>query len=103
MREFPEKFQPIFLPQFSTFRFDRVQCYLRQDIYEHVLKGDSEDPFDLEIFRVKYELKKEDLNKMVENLTKEMTIKKWGVSKGLGGTTLYVFDPSKPPATASWG
>lgn len=102
MREFPEKFAPVHVASFVKLRFDRIQCYLRQDIYEYYLKGEFEDSFDLEIFKTKYDVSKEDLNKMVENVSKELTLKGWGVTKGLGGTGLFVYDPKKPPKTANW-
>ena len=47
MKEFPPHFNSSNISSFSTYLYNRNLSYLRRDIYEHVLKGNKEDPFDV--------------------------------------------------------
>lgn len=101
MKEFPDILNVKHKEQFNVIYINRVLCYLRKEIYEHVIREDENTYFDLEKFgRVYFENKKnrEDLiNKLVDDIIPEITNLGWKCKISFGGTALFIYSSENPP------
>ena len=82
---------------FPDVLFNRVICYLRRDIYEHIISQEENNYFDLDVFRIKHKLDKQKILKMVETLVKELTDLNWKCKLSFGSTALFIYSTQKPP------
>lgn len=96
MKEFPVSLQVENKNNFNNLNKDRLKCYLRRDLYEHIISHDEQDYFSLD-----------DFNKRVNNmfLTKELVkeiipeLEKlgWNCKTSFGGTGLFIYSTEEPP------
>lgn len=110
MLEFPAKFVPANLPHFEEYHYQRDLCYLRQEVYEHVIRERPptsevptayETPFDLLTFRQKHQTPF--FEKAVEKICAELKQRGWETKVGQAGNALWVYDPKNPPrAMSDW-
>ena len=54
MKEFPKKLKVSNKTQFCKYKLERVLCYLRRDIYEHIISKEETEYYDIENFNNKY-------------------------------------------------
>lgn len=77
-------------------------CYLRRDIYEHILMEQNE-PFTIQLFRTKHKIKNDSLvDKLVNQITLELEQLGWNVKRTFQGALLFVYDPKNPPDRLNW-
>lgn len=96
MKDFPTTLNVKNKDNFKNLNKDRLKCYLRRDIYEHIISHEESDYFSLD-----------DFNKRVNNmfLTKELVkeilpeIEKlgWKCKTSFGGTGLFIYSTESPP------
>jgi len=98
MKEFPGIFKPKNKETFSKLNYERLKCYLRRDLYEHIISHEEHDYFSLD-----------DFNKRVNNMTltkklvKEVIIELeklgWTCKISFGGTGVFIYGkPDNPPS-----
>jgi hypothetical protein len=101
MKEFPNIINVKNKNHFSLYYNNTVMCYLRKEIYEHIIREDENTYFDLDKFgRVYFENKKnreEILNKLVDDIIPEITNLGWNCKRSFGGTALFIYSTEKPP------
>lgn len=101
MKEFPNILNVKHKKQFISIYIDRVMCYLRKEIYEHVISEDENSYFDLEKFgRVYFKNKKnreELVNKLADDIIPEISKLGWKCKRSFGGTALFIYSSENPP------
>jgi hypothetical protein len=96
MREFSSKLNVQNKERFAEIYYDRLKCYLRRDIYEHVLHKDENDYFSLDDFNRKYnniDLVKKAINEIIP----ELEALGWKCKSSFGGTALFIYSTETPP------
>lgn len=99
MKEFPMKMNVNQKDNFESYLFDRYLCYLRKDIYEHLLlrNNDENNYFDLDKWvRNNLDNNKCILNNMLEQIIKEIKELGWKCQTSFGGTALFIYSNDKP-------
>ena len=101
MKEFPTIFNTKQKKHFPDIYFTRVLCYLRREIYEHVLNQDENNYFDIEKFSRKYYKNNKDRDKIMLKLSnsiiQEIENFGWKCKLSFGGTALFIYSSEKPP------
>ena len=101
MKEFPVILSVQNKDQFPSIHYNRVVCYLRKAIYEHVIGHDENSYFDLEKFsRLYFETneKREELTKKLsDGIIPELEKLGWKCKTSFGGTALFIYSTEEPP------
>lgn len=99
MREFPTKFTPAKEERFRVYHVERCMCYLRREIYEHILsRKDVTDYFQLDKFASTYKLTEAEMVSISETVSQELVQLGWQTGFGFGHTGMFVYaDASNPP------
>ena len=100
MKELPSILNVKNKDKFPVLYYNRVLCYLRKDIYEHVIRMDENNYFDLEKFGRNYfdGNNREDLmEKLSVSIMKELKSNGWNCKISFGGTALFIYSTDKPP------
>ena len=98
MNEFPSILNVKNKEKFPEIYYDRVLSYIRRDIYEHVIKEEENNYFDLDIFQKKYNLSTEVIDKIVQEIMKELENLGWNCKLSFADTGLFIYSTDKPPA-----
>lgn len=96
MKEFPGFLRPKNKNNFSKLNRERVKCYLRRDIYEHIIMHEEKDYFSLDEFNKKVnniELTKQ----LVKEIIAELESLEWKCKTSFGGTGLFIYSTENPP------
>jgi hypothetical protein len=103
MKVFPDILNVKHKERFPEIHYNRVLCYLRKAIYEHIISHDENSYFDLENFG---RLHFRDQNNREELVTRlrlviqpELVKIGWKYKCSFGGTALFVFSSENPPAS----
>jgi hypothetical protein len=96
MKEFPNKLNVTNKDNFSTLHYERTKCYLRRELYEHVISHDENDYFSLDQFNKKYN-NMEMVQKMIQELIPELESLGWTCKTSYGGTGMFIYSTDKPP------
>ena len=99
MRHFPEIISPKNKKKFPEYKYNRVLCYLRRDLYEHILENNENNYFDLDQFYRKYKYKNNTdvISKMTGQIIKELQQLGWKCKLSFGDTGLFIYSSDKPP------
>jgi len=97
MKEFPHRFNFENFDIFPELLYERNIAYLRRDIYEHTLKGDKEDPFDLKKFNNEKVGDMEVTREMTDIIIEELISRGAECAIAYGGTCLYIYCPGDKP------
>ena len=98
MKEFPSVLKPKHKDEFKDLNHDRLKCYLRRDLYEHIISKDENDYFMLEEFNKRVndmELTKQIVNEVIPEL-RELG---WNCKTSFGGTALFIYSTEQPPVS----
>lgn len=85
---------------FPEIYYNRILCYLRKAIYEHVISKEENNCFDLEQFGRLYfsEKTRVDLTKKLSvTIQSELEALGWKCKLSFGGTALFIYSTDKPP------
>ena len=86
---------------FSEIYYNRVLCYLRKDLYEHIISNDENSFFDIEKFvRLYYNNQKYSIeltDKFTINIKGELEKLGWKCKLSFGGTGLFIYSTDNPP------
>ena len=98
MREFPSKLKPENKEIFPQLFYNRIKCYLRRDLYEHIISHKENDYFSLDEFNLNHHVKNIDLVKqMIDELIPDLKKLGWKCKTSFGGTGLFIYSTEKPP------
>ena len=97
MKVFPSSLIPRNKLKFEEYRHERILCYLRQEIYEHMLKNNEEDFFDLEGFAKKYDCPIENILEMQITVSDELAHLGWKTGLSYGNTALFIYSTENKP------
>jgi len=98
MIEFPSRLNVKNKNKFPEYRYSRVLCYLRRDIFEHMITEDENNYFDLDTFRNKYFKRDlESMKKIEVTIIEELTTLGWKCKTSFGGTGLFIYSTDEPP------
>ena len=95
MKEFPELLIVKNKKNLQKINNNRILCYLRRDVYEHVISSDENEYFDLDMFKAKY--KKVEIKPIVKTIISELENLGWNCKLSFGGTGLFIYSTQKPP------
>lgn len=98
MKEFPECLNVKNKESFRDITYNRILCYLRKQLYEHIIGNDENNYFDFDKFRKSYSITQDDNNKMVNTVVKELTELGWKCKLSFGGTGLFIYSTENPPS-----
>lgn len=100
MKKFPSKFSPKNKEKFPEIWHNRVKCYMRRDIFEHVLSHTEDEYFSLDMFDKKINDEKSDMKlvkEICEELIPEIRQTGWNCTLAFGGSGLFIHSTEKPP------
>lgn len=97
MHEFPSKIKPENKDNFQKIFYDRVKCYLRRDIFEHILSHDENDYFSLDDFNRQRVDDMELVKKMTGELMDELKKIGWNCKLSFGDTGLFIYSTENHP------
>lgn len=100
MIEFPKKFVPKYKHKFSDFKYERDIAYLRREIFEHVIRGDENNYFELDRFcRERLGNDRDIMEKMKDDVIIELEELGWKCQTSYGGTALFIYSSNDPPSS----
>ena len=98
MKHFPSILNVNNKDNFPILYYNRILCYLRRKIYEHIIKEDENNYFDLDMFSISYNIKDQKIiQKMVGVLIEELHKLGWKCKLSFGETGLFIYSSDKPP------
>jgi hypothetical protein len=102
MKGFPQQINVKNKHNFNSIFFDRFLCYLRKDIYEHLLKRNNDENiyFELDMWSRKYiNNDTEIMLKMTNIIITELQEKGWKTDLSFGSSGLFIYSTEeKPPS-----
>lgn len=98
MKEFPSVCNPKNKNNFQVLNYARLKCYLRRDLYEHIISHEENDYFSLDDFNRRVN-NMEVTKKLVNDLIPELEKQGWKCKTSFGGTGLFIYSSEKPPSS----
>ena len=96
MREFPKHLNAKYKDKFSELNYNRMKCYIRKNLYEHLINNEEKDYFSLDDVGGRYRLKMEIVQKIVKDLIPELEQLGWTCKLSFGETGLFIYSGDKP-------
>lgn len=100
MNEFPYTLNVSNKNNFPEIHYNKILCLLRKKIYNHIIKEDENNYFDLDIFNKSFVKDKKILDKMLIVIMKELIELGWKCKLSFGGTALFIYSENLP--TSCW-
>jgi hypothetical protein len=97
MKSFPSKLKVENKASFKDLNYERNKCYLRRDIYEHIISHEEKEYYSLDDFNQKIK-NMSIVQKMVEELIPELESLGWKCKLSFGGTGLFIYSTDLPPS-----
>jgi hypothetical protein len=97
MKEFPPTLKTENKDNFAKINHERLKCYLRRDLYEHIISHTENEYFSLDDFNRRVG-NMEKTNELIDELIPELTNLGWKCQKAYGDTGLFIYSTEKPPA-----
>lgn len=97
MKKFPESFRPENKETFNDLSKERFRCYLRRDIYEHILTHKEDEYFCIDEFNKRVN-NMSLTNSLVDEIIVELSELGWKCKKSYGDTGLFIYSSEKPPS-----
>lgn len=96
MRKFPSHLKPENKKIFSEAVYRRNKCYMRRDIYEHIISKPEDFYFSLDDFNRKIN-NIELTQKMAKEIAVELENLGWKCKFSFGDTALFIYSTENPP------
>lgn len=96
MKEFPDFFIPNNEQKLTEVNRNRLKCYLRRDIFEHVISHTETDYFSLDDFNNKRTQNMDLAKDLLSEVLVEIKEKGWKCQLSFGGSGLFVYAKDKP-------
>ena len=98
MKEFPSTLNVKSKNKFSSYYYNRQLCYLRRNIFEHIISKDENSYFELDKFSRNYlDNNTELITKMTDTVINELEKLGWKCKTSFGGTGLFIYSTENPP------
>jgi hypothetical protein len=98
MKKFPDNLNVVNKDKFNNLFHKRTLCYLRRDIYEHMVsRKDETIYFDIQDFRTRYKLKTDTVRNMIDTTINELEVIGWKCKLSFGNTGLFIYSTDTPP------
>jgi hypothetical protein len=97
MKEFPEFLQVNNIECFGRYRYDQALCTLRFEIYEHILRGDENNYFDMENFGKTREMTSDEMSDLLTTIITELGDRGFKCKPCFGSTGLFIYSTPHPP------
>ena len=102
MKQFPNILNVDNKDMFSDILYRRYICYLRREIYEHMLRNNENDYFAIDSFATKYNIDIDMAKQMTHELIEEIQNIGWKCRLGFNDTGLFIYSTENPPPNW-WG
>ena len=107
MKEFPKVLNSLNCDNFHKLQVHRWTCYARDEIYEFMIKQDSQsllrDYFDFTGFFAKFGIKEEvDKMAIMDTIILELKDKNWHLAKVFGGLGLVICNSQEMLGKSVW-
>jgi hypothetical protein len=100
MKTFSENINVKNIKKFSELNFFRNLCYLRKEIYEHIISREETDYFQIDKFQKEFlRNNSEFVSKLMNIVIKELKDLGWNCKLGFGDTALFIYSTDKTPVT----
>jgi hypothetical protein len=103
MKEFPNILNVKNKDSFPEIHYNRVMCYLRKSIYEHVINHDENSYFDLDqvgrLHLSDQKNREELIASLCTAIRSELKKLGWKCKCSFGGTALFIFSSENPPSS----
>ncbi len=96
MKEFPSSLDVANKENFPEMNYNRLKCYLRREIFEHVISHSEEEYFDLDVFTKRVN-NLETCQKMLKELAIELEKLGWHCKLCFGDTGMFIYSTENPP------
>jgi hypothetical protein len=96
MKKFPDSLKPENKDNFNNLAMERFKCYLRRDLYEHIITHREDEYFSLDEFNKRVN-NMTLTNRLVDELMDELKSLGWNCKKSYGDTGLFIYSSEKPP------
>lgn len=97
MKNFPSILNAENMKNFPEINFNRLKCYLRRDLYEHIISHKEDDYFLIDEFNDKRVNNLMITKKLVLDIIPELEKLGWKCKISFGGTGLFIYSTEKPP------
>jgi hypothetical protein len=97
MREFPERLNVKNKEKFVAYHYDRVLCYLRKAIFEHMIIEKENTYYCLDDFARINRLDNEGIHKMAATIIEELSDLGWNCKTAFRGTAVFIYSTDEPP------
>jgi hypothetical protein len=100
MKKFPGNINVKNKENFKKIYYNRIKCYLRRTIYEHMLKNEESNYFSIEEFNTEKKIENPEITiKIISELIPELIAVGWKCTLAFGKTGLYIYSTEKSPYT----
>lgn len=96
MKSFPDILTPDKKDEFKKIINERNKCYLRRDLYEHILSSEEKEYFDIDDFCKRRNISYDTCKLMVEGLRSELHKLGWKTDLSFGGTGMFIYAKDRP-------
>jgi hypothetical protein len=96
MKKLPSKLNVTNKDNFAKINYNRILCYLRRDLYEHIISHKENEYFSLDEFNTRVK-DMELTQRMVRELIPELEALGWKCSFSYGDTGLFIYSTESPP------
>lgn len=101
MKEFPQTLNVSNKDIFPNIYYKRILCYLRKEVYEHVISNTENSYFDLEkfgnVYLSRYPTREGLISTMSVIIKKELENLGWKCKIAFHGTALFIYSTETPP------
>ena len=98
MKQFPKSLRVENKEKFKDIFLFRKKCYLRKELYEHIISHKESEYFALDAFFSS--LNKDDAKEILSTLIEELKELGWNCKTSFGGTGLFIY--SNDPPSNCW-
>lgn len=96
MKQFPNSLRVENKNKFKEIYLYRKKCYLRKELYEHIISHKENEYFILDTFLSS--LDKNDAKQIISSLIEELKNIGWKCKTSFGGTGLFIYSTENPPS-----
>lgn len=96
MKDFPSILTPENKDRFHALNRERLKCYLRRDLYEHIISHKETEYFSLDDFNRRAN-DMDTTKELIKELIPELEKLGWKCKTSFGCTGLFVYSTETPP------
>jgi len=99
MKEFNNRLKVSNKDNFPSYHYERTICYMRRDIFEHMIRENENCYFELDKFFHNNKIKdKASMETMSSKIMEELQNLGWKCKTSFGGTGLFIYSTENPPS-----